>query len=360
MYVVPMRPLAAAIFAAHLVGVALLVARVCGAEPPASSALPAPSLRLVVGLTATPGTWRMSVVNADATPVRILADARKLSLQVRAPGDKSHKTCILPNDMRGSSTARQLVLEPGQSYAEFFDPRLYCWGDKANKLVKGASITAFLGLASDEKRMRRGKPEVAPFFAEPVKPPATFSPVKRISSPTTWLDREVNVPSGKEPAHQPSTPGAPELRLRTPAWADAIRPSDARLTAVVRNVGQRRALVHLRPDDLEIAVTQPNGTKLTCGPAQSRRAAVRDFFQTIGAGKKSSVRMLLQEFCPMGTFDHPGLYELQAVLHVRESGEALGVDAYTGVLRSPRSTFLRVREGKLPFHATPPQAEGPP
>ncbi len=325
-----------------------------------AAATRAPDVRFSIQIPKTHGPWQMVLVNHDVVPARVVADARRMTLLIRGPAEAKYKTCKLPSSMQDASRKRQLVLRPGQKYVEPFDPRLYCWGSVSEKLTAGSAVTAFLGWKNDPKRERKNKTQRPPFAAEPVLAPAAFIPQKRLVSITHWLgDDDIVQANPKLKSPQPKYVGAPDLRLSTHRWADATNQRTARLTATLTNVGDRSALVHLRPDDLEIRVRRPDGSISVCGPGPAQRAAVRDFFQTIKPGKKSSVRVLLGELCPSDALQRPGLYELSATLHVRDDGSQFRLQALTGDFKSSRSTLLRVRRSRHSFHQHPPSPHKP-
>ena len=318
-----------------------------------------PSVHLIVSPGRTPTSpWRMVVVNRESQPVRIVADATRLSFLIRGPADKKYATCSIPTSMQSSPVARQLVLQPGELYAEDFDLRLFCWGDAADRLIAGASTTAFLGWSPGKpKRYGKPKPPSPPFAVEATVPPAAFADQKRLASLTTWLNADAFTSSKPSPDEdKPTVLGAPDLRLRTPRWVDASNVRDARLTATLTNVGDRTATVHLRPDDLEVTVFKPDGQTAVCPAGPSMRASARDFFQTIKPGKSSSVVYLIAEMCPRDTFERPGIYELRATLRVRDDGATYGLHALTGNFPVKQSTLLRIRSAREPYHAAPPRA----
>lgn len=327
---------------------------------PPAQATRAPLVDLTIQPPETPGPWKMIITNNDRVPVRITADARRMTLRIRGPNEAKYSTCQLPEAMQGPEEKRRLVLDPGQRYVEPFDPRLYCWGTDSEKLVAGASVTAFLGWPLNERLERRKKPQEPPFAAEPVLAPAAFASKKQLASLTIWLpETDVVQANPAVPDSPPRFVGAPDLRLSTHRWADVTTHREARLSATVTNVGDRPALVHLRPDDLEIKIRKPDGTTAVCGPGSAHRAAVRDFFQTIKPGKSASVRFLLAELCPGDALERPGLYALTTTLRVREDGSKFGLEAVTGDFPAPRATLLRVRTAKEPFHHRPPSAAKP-
>ena len=329
---------------------------VAGDQPPTDTPTRAPHVQLRIDVPQTHGPWRMVLSNQDRVPVRVVADARRLSLLIRGPEDTKYTRCELPSSMQGSVRKRQLVLGPGQQYVERFDPRMYCWGSVSEKLAPGASVTAFLGWEDDKRRRARKKPQVPPFVVEPVLASPAFQSQKRIASLTHWLPQGDIVQANPEVPERPTRfVGAPDLRLKTHRWADATTYRDARLTATLTNVGDRSALVHLRPDDLQVRVRQPNGSMVVCGPGTGYRAAVRDFFQTIKPGKSATVSILLSELCPSDALQRPGLYELHTTLRVRDDGSSFRLDALTGDFPAPKSTLLRIRDSREPYHPHPPR-----
>ncbi len=342
------------------VALALVATPSLSQEPPQPEpATRSPLVRLAIEVPPTHGLWHLLVTNRDRVPVRLAADVRQLSLLVRLPDDRAYVRCSLPSGMLGAAPERQLVLQPGESYVEPFDPRMFCWGADADKIGPGASVTAFLGWSPDPRLEKRSKPQVPPFVVEPVVAPAAFVPAKQIASLTFWLTQgdRASASPGREPP--PRFVGAPDLRLSTPRWADAVDHRSARISATLTNVGDRAALVHVRPDDLEVRVQRPDGSSTVCGPATGYRAAVRDFFLTIQPGKSASVTSLLTELCPSGTFDRPGLYVLHSTLRVRDDGSAFRLQAVTGDFSSPKATLLRLRSSRQPFHVAPPLPSRP-
>ena len=83
----------------------------------------------------------MRVTNDGSVPVRIVADARFLSLELTRRGEKRAERCELPVAMRPDDwTDRSLVLPAGRAYVETFEPRLYCFTGNAPKALGPTSI----------------------------------------------------------------------------------------------------------------------------------------------------------------------------------------------------------------------------
>ncbi|MCL2824104.1 MAG: hypothetical protein FWD57_08945, partial [Polyangiaceae bacterium] len=174
------------------------------------------------------------------------------------------------------------------------------------------------------------------------------------AKPATESASQPTVQSTSQLAEQPRQIGVPDLRLIAPQWSDASDHRSASITFTVKNVGDRPALVHLRPDDLELRVQRPDGSVVVCAPGSGYRASVRDFFVTIAPGKSSSMTTLLAERCPSRTWDRPGVYYLFPVLRVRDSGASVGLQAVTGDFAPPHPTALRIQSTRLPYHSAPP------
>jgi hypothetical protein len=142
---------------------------------------------------AAKGAWLLRIDNESDEPIRIPADVRLLRFEVRALDDRGRwprraTVCDGPQAF-GLSTnfpyQRELVLEPGQSFVEQFDPRLICFGKKAKLLAGGSLIKPTFGWKPRPKWSRRK--EQPPFAADTAKRPRRYSPRKRLEAPTMLL-----------------------------------------------------------------------------------------------------------------------------------------------------------------------------
>ena len=318
--------------------------------------------------TSTPWTWSIRLENQDEAPVRIIADIRSLRLLVRSHGDSTYHVCALPSRMKPDRVHRWLQLDPGQAWQETFDPRLFCWGTKASqRLAPGASITAFYGYHRSPRRHRWRRPHVRalPSILLPVFDPAPFGPSSELVSLTTWLRKTspspLDVSSAIASAKKKKRPyRETKLALDAPRWSDAPTPRNTWLSVRLRNVGNHPAVVHLRPDNLVVNVTGPDGGTGQCGPGPKARALVRDFFRTIGPGQSARIRMRLYEYCGPDMFQQPGLYKLVASVVLRETGASYGLQAFTGDVTARHETLLRVQTGRLPWYSDPPKVASRP
>jgi hypothetical protein len=78
---------------------------------------------------------------------------------------------------------RELVLAPGQSFVEEFDPRLICFGKKADLIQPGTKLRPMLGWKPNK---RRGM-STAPFAVDHAHRPRKFRPLRRIEGPMMLL-----------------------------------------------------------------------------------------------------------------------------------------------------------------------------
>lgn len=334
-------------------------ARADEALPAASEKLAYPPVSVAVDARSARGPWTLRVHNDGGMPVRIHADARLLQLLV-APRGKGYTSCVLPGPMQ-QGDGRELELKAGESYREDFDPRLLCFGKLIDQMAAGTSVTAFWGYKIDAARVRAKKPQQPPFAVEPAEAPPAFEAAKRLVSLTTWLftpAAELAQPKDAA-ADKPAAMNTSRLVLDPVRLVDAPTLRDAKLSATVRNVGDRAALVHLRPDLLEFTVTQPDGTVVGCGMRGLRRSPVRDFFHTIAPKGSETLSVLLDEACPRELFKVPGVYEIRTVLHARWDGKEFGLSAVTGDYEGQHTTLVRVQTAKERYYRSPPQVEAP-
>jgi hypothetical protein len=321
--------------------------------------LPPAPVAMSVEAPSAAGPWILRVQNQGDAPMRIHADARLMHLLV-APAGKGYTSCVLPSPLH-EGDGRELVLKPGETYREPFDPRLFCFGKVIDQMGEGTSVTAFWGYKPDAARAKAKKKQVAPFIVEPALAPAAFEPEKRLVSLTTWIPRPAASSAQNKPnaaAAEAATPiNTARLVLDPVRLVDAPTLRDVKVSATVKNVGDRAALVHLRPDLLEFTVIRPGGKVAACGMKGLRRAPVRDFFHTIGPKGAETLTVLLDEACPRELFDAPGVYEIRTVLHARWEGKEFGLSALTGNFAGEHTTLVRLQDAKERYYRVPPQAE---
>jgi hypothetical protein len=411
------------------------------ASVPAAEPLPGPAVRLWMVASAPQGPWTMRIDNEGDKPLRIPADVRMLRFEIEpepyvAPieaGDAKPKkavkpkapakptVCKIPAPLRadGFPEKSALLLRPGESYVESFDPRLFCFGkDAAARLVGGAVVHTRFGWEAPKKPAwspAKKKPDTGPFAVEGTAFPPEVMPLRELTAPTMVLRFN---PAAKRPAPesrpeeppadasepqsqaadtkaadakatdtrepqpraadakatdarepQPSAAdakaaaplppvvdeNAPRLDLTSAPFIEASSTTRATITITATNVGRRPMLVALHPRMLGFRIDGPDGV-LRCSPMPPTHGIPRERFRTLAPGASSAMTQLLGEGCPRDAMRRPGLYRIQTTLLAGESGSELGLAAYTGTAQAREPTLLRVLDGPDPFYAVAPRA----
>lgn len=393
-------------------------------EPPP---LPPPDVRLWVVAPSPTSQWILRIDNDGARPVRIPADVRLLELEIdvpvfepegppadgakpaaakKKPPAKKPKPvkCAAPAALRPSSfpESRALLLAPGESYIEMFDPKLFCFDKNASALTGAAVVRARFGWTPPKVSPWAAKTKKAPegpFAVESTDFPPAFAPVSQLSAPTILLSYAIEqppvpkvrsaAPSPPEPASSPAganepsgaappntTEGAdtsqdeprapdaapkivdanaPRLEIKPQAFADAAAGRNVSITTTAKNAGRRAMTAVLRPRMLGYRVEGSDGV-LDCLAAPPTHAVPRDMYRSYKPEATTSFTVLLAEVCPRDTFARPGLYRVTPTLFAQEHGRELGLTAHTQVVEAPAATLVRVQTGPEPFYATKPKA----
>jgi hypothetical protein len=289
----------------------------------------------------------MRVTNNGSSALKLVADARLLRFEVEPLPDpnppkkgakKKPKTfeCVLPGSMR--SDARVLELPAGASYTESFDPRLYCL-DRTKELVSGAKLTPKLGWAAPKKG-KLGKP----FVVEPVKE-GDVAAAKEIAGAEMLLDADVL-----------GTPNTPKPLMDLTATSGSAHSvfagSGVSTTITLKNDGTETRTLYPRPQLVDARVKNPRGVVTTCSGPPITPAPVIDFVTKLPKKGTWSATVGLDNFCPQGTFDVPGLYLIMPVVHLPPIPEI--DNAVVGDVSANAPQLLRVETGKKPFHDGPP------
>jgi hypothetical protein len=407
----------------------------------ATEPLPDPAVRMWMVATTPQGPWTMRLDNEGDRPVRIPADVRLLRFEIEpepyiapseaaeprpkkwAPPKKPAKAlqCKLPAPLRPASfpDASSLLLRPGESYVESFDPRLFCFGKEATaRLVGGAVVHVRFGWEPVTKPAWSAtkKPDSGPFVVEGAAFPPEVMPLRELTAPTMVLhygrtakraapdagvadpatttepsepEAKAAGPSATDPkATDPRAPGsratdprapspsaepeamegkealpeppvvdenAPRLELTATPFADASSTSRAAVTLTATNVGRRPMLLALHPRMFGFRIDGPDGV-LRCSPMAPTHGTPRELFRSLKPGGSSSMTLLLAEGCTRDALRRPGLYRVHATLLAGESGSEIGLTAYTGTARTRAPALLRVLDGPDPFYAVAPRA----
>ena len=406
------------------------------ASTPAAEPLPNPAVRLWMVASAPQGPWTMRIDNEGDKPLRIPADVRLLRFEIEpepyvAPSEAADAkpkkavkpkapakpiVCKIPAPLRadGFPEKSALLLRPGESYVESFDPRLFCFGkDAAARLVGGAVVHTRFGWEAPKKpawSAAKKKPDTGPFAVEGTAFPPEVMPLRELTAPTMVLRfnpspkrpapearpeeppadasapqpmaADAKATDGKEPQPAATDAGATDAKEPQPAATDAKAPAPpppvvdenaprleltgapfieassttrATITLTATNVGRRPMLVALHPRMLGFRIDGPDGV-LRCSPMPPTHGIPRERFRTLAPGASSAMTLLLSEGCPRDAMRRPGLYRIQTTLLAGESGAELGLAAYTDTVNTREPTLLRVLDGPDPFYAVSPRA----
>lgn len=356
----------------------------------AAEATPAAEVDLWIH-TAKTGSWGMTLTNKSSAPVRILADARLLWFEVitapepLAPGKKPGKAqgfpkgkipvCRPPAELRpdGEIEKRALILRPGESYDERFDPMLLCGAGKLMQGLKpGAVVYAHYGYPPPTRKSKDPLPQ-PPYVLDSVSEPRAVLPARGVDAMTMVLSETTEPTSNVEPAKtdKPEPPKGtepppvvdergPRLKLTATPLVDAAGPNDVTISVTLANEGLRAALLRFRSDDVGFTVSAPDGQVTRCDRGINRRAVVRDFFESLRPRGKQSFTLRLQEVCPVNTFARPGVYTVTANASLSQSGEAQNLAATVASVQAEAPTRVRVRSGRLPYQQKAPEITRPP
>ena len=321
-------------------------------EPPPPVG-PTPDVKLTLDAPTQRGTWTMRVTNEGDVPVRLVADARLLVLEVTPRGAKKAVRCELPADMRpGDDMERPLVLPPGRAYVEHFEPRLYCFGQHlSDALAQGSIVVGRLGWLGGNKT--RPPFEVASIAG--VEP--ELAPLKDIASPPIGLPDEPSATLEPATPPRPDDPDPAILTLRGPASIDAQLPSGIGLTVTLHNAGKRAVIVRLRPETLRFEVTAPRGAE-DCKWPLSPVAAMHELFSTVAAGGNAELSVLLDAYCAGHSFDEPGLVMVRPELDTRKaSGADIALRTFDGRVLATSPVVVRLHQGSKRPHLQHPHVE---
>jgi len=301
---------------------------------------PAPKVALSVDAPTTRGTWSMHVSNDGDVPVRIVADARLLVLEIFPRGARDPVRCELPADMKPEDDLeRPLVLPPQRTYTEAFEPRLYCAGTAKHlrALAPGAVVSAHLGWKGHPARF------VEVSAIEGVEP--RVASVPSLEAPPVALPDEPTPP----PLSAPDVLSDPaHLSLRSAESIDAESVSRIEIPVTLRNDGARPVVVRFRPETLRFELVGRDRSE-HCGWPALPGAPLRDQFVTLRPGGSSALRVVLGTYCSAHSVDEAGLYLVTAHLDTRNaSGTSIGLHTFDGEVAATSPTAVRLRHGRAP------------
>ncbi len=330
---------------------------VARSKPPPPPAGPPPDVHLSLEAPAPRGAWTLRVTNAGDVPVRLAADARLLSLDVTARGAARPVHCELPADMRPDDDLdRSLVLPPGRSYAETFEPRLYCFGEHAlAALSPQAIVVARLGWPAGS----RAETRQAVSSIDGIEPVVASLP--SIVSPAVALpDEPTPSPLQALPAATQATPvEQPRLRITSTVAVDAQTFGDLAVMVTVHNDGTRPVRLRFRPETLAFDVTTSRGVE-RCNWPTPVGAPMRELFSTLEAGGAEMQQVMLSDYCSGKSFDQAGLVVVRAQLDTRHAdGQDVGLRTFDGQVIATDPTLVRLHRGTGGVHLARPHLEPP-
>jgi hypothetical protein len=287
------------------------------------------------------GPWKMRVTNEGAVPVTLVADARLLALDVTPRSARKSEHCELPGDMRPQDDlSRPLILPPKRSYAERFEPRLYCLeGSRLDALAPGAIVTATLGWTGHGSR-----PPLVVSPIEGVEP--AVAPAKSIkSAPIALPDEPTPTPTPPVDPAAAAARGEANLAIQSVRSVDAASSSEITIPITLVNRGRRATIVRFRPETLAFDVVGPRGAD-HCAWSALPSAPTPDLFTTLGPGAETSLTIVLSAYCPVRVLATAGLYVVRASLDTRKaSGAEIGIRSFDGQVIGTSPTVVRLRRG---------------
>lgn len=298
-----------------------------------SLALFAPSARAdeaLVAVTLTPWSrydgvdrpyrYIVEMRPAGADAVEVVADRRLLSFTVQPTEGRRRYTCRHPQAQRRASTGRVRTLTPGSgedaAWREWIDLRMYCTGRALDALDDGARVEARYGWPRrTSTRWIARRPGSAwrdwmggaelPEIAFAAQPEGTTRRAGEDGSP---IDLSLARTSSR-------TGGGLVLRVSVRAREGTER-------------------VYVRPDAFGFRVRGPLGD-VTCHTDPGGGSPPPDLYRRITRRAGAGAALDADYFCPEGTFELAGVYEITPEVVLEHSGEEWNLHAVTGRFTGP-------------------------
>lgn len=242
----------------------------------------------------------------------VVRDRRLLALTVRPREGRRRYRCVHPRAPRRVDSGRVALMDAGESYEEWVDVRMYCWGAALAALERGAEVEVSYGFRS------RGRHR--------------------------WIARE---PDERRPPHRVSggelswdPMGSPSAEGPVRVWLAATT-TRGQPVFRVRVAGEGR--VYLRDDLWSFVVRGPLG-RVECAVPRQPVVPIVDFFVRLGRRPRRAT-LDAGLYCPDGTFDVEGVYEVTPRLELVYDGEAYDLEAVTGTFEGPPAPLRVLRPG---------------
>lgn len=297
-------------------------------------------LAFLVAPEAGGSRWRFTLRNQGSAPVTVIADRRLVSLEFPAAQPTegrrrrpAARRCAHSGRPSINEFAPRVTLAPGESYSEQFDLRDQC-ALRVPTFAPGDPIVVRYGWEGPGRRsMMRSLvidegPSVLPSLVTTVAAPAAL------------------VESLDEPGDAP-------LQVRV-SGSQSARGEGLRASVRLVNPSVQPIWTFYRNSMWAFEVQRPDGVGVTCDALTRQPGARRDFFVRLGARGSRGATLVPDAWCPQGTFERPGVYEVRAVFTSGENGEDFGLQrVFTGRVSS-RPFFLRVSRGSGRYVAWSP------
>jgi hypothetical protein len=303
---------------------------------------PDPNVKLALDAPTTRDRWSVRVTNDGDVPVRIVADARLLTLDVTPRSARQSVHCELPTTMRPEDPLeRAIVLPPKRTFVETFEPRLYCFGRRGfDALASGAIVVGHLGSSGPGT----GFSEVTPI--DGIEP--EIASIRMLDAPPIALPDERSIPRSIPRPAGDDPLGTPKLRLESSDAIDAASPEDVEIPITLHNEGTIAVTLRFRPEMLGFEVAAPTADHRCTWPTLPS-APLRELFTTIAPHSAAHLTVVLGAYCADHTLDRSGLLLVRAWLDTRGAGGAsLGLRTFEGRLMGTSPTVVRLQRGIAP------------
>lgn len=295
--------------------------------PAAAEGVEDPGARYLYVFELAPSAWPTA---------EVVADRRLLRFTVHPEGSRRRYRCRHPDAPRRSPEGRVMRIGAGTErpvWREWIDLRMYCWGRALRALDEGARVEVEYGFR------RRGRNRWV------ARQPDGEEEARSLEG------TELEVSAAPEPAPAEG-PIRVEMRPANVGSGDWLSFS----IAIRANEGTQR--VYLRDDLVSFLVDGPLG-RATCAVPRENIVPIIDFYKRLRGRAAARTSIAAERWCPEGTFDVAGVYDVTPVVDLVYGGERYDIEAVTGRFQG-RPTPVRVRRGEHEYLEQVPEGESPP
>ena len=291
-------------------GVAVTVRPFVPRRPP--DAPPDPGARYLYAFTLAPAAWPTA---------EVVADRRLLRFEVRPEGSRRRYRCAHPDSPRSVPEERVVRIGAGAErtrWEEWIDLRMYCWGRALRALDEGGTVEVAYGFP------RRGRNRWI------ARRPSGEDEVRTLG------EASFTVSARPEPA-------APEGPVRLEMRSSDFRSGGGVSFSVGLHANEGTQRVYVRDDLFSFVVDGPLG-RVTCAVPREQIVPIVDFYSRLRGRRAARTSIAAERWCPDGTFDIAGVYDVTPVVDLVYDGSRYEIDAVTGRIEG-RPTPVRVRRG---------------